>query len=510
MTINEPKNSGLKEILVRLLLSFSILFFGTIFLVSEPLGDAAERYLVQILSPALSNIAYHGEPFDLVQEGLFSERDTTSYHNVVNVVVDDTSLTQEDASFPLAYWQYASHLELLGQQKPKAIFVDIWLHDKRANDNSMPDLVRVICSLANPPREAGRSPIKIYMLSLRAYGQTLHPELQKISDRSVEPGGQPCFTEVGADVPEKEPEQRGWYYPFNSCGEQCIPSAAVAIYNDLLALKPSDKISNVESGSFQLIWGNKAPSQNAMNDFYRQIYDNNIDINNQCVESKSSFYFLNYFLFSSLVSNPPVCGFFTEFNTFELKQARLSQHRQNAGAFMRKQLKDSVVVYGYKLTGLNDFIQSPIHGLTLGLNFHAMGIHNLDRMGQGVIRESNYESFVEDLCSLEVLYFAFLSALGACVVVWRQCNPPGDVNYSCALFQGVEYLLRAIKFSLYWISILLILFSIFYLNSRFFKLDYTVIIEGVFFLLALSSLGYVNTICNWSIKMLGLKTSVRR
>jgi len=81
-------------------------------LVSEPLGDAAERYLVQILSPALSNIAYHGEPFELVQEGLFSERDTTSYHNVVNVVVDDTSLTQEDASFPLAYWQYASHLEI--------------------------------------------------------------------------------------------------------------------------------------------------------------------------------------------------------------------------------------------------------------------------------------------------------------------------------------------------------------------------------------------------------------
>lgn len=54
-------------------------------------------------------------------------------------------------------------------------------------------------------------------------------------------------------------------------------------------------------------------------------------------------------------------------------------------------------------------------------------------------------------------------------------------------------------------SILLILFSIFYLNSRFFKLDYTVIIEGVFFLLALSSLGYVNTICNGAIKKLGLK-----
>lgn len=515
-----------------------VIFFGfagllgvSVFLASEPLGDAAERYLVRIASPFIADLNYHGEPVSFAQQQFFSTRQTDRHHRIVSVVVDDDTLNRESASFPLQYWQYAAHLELVGLQKPKAIFMDVWLHDERLNDFSMEELVRVICDLQNPPADAGREPVHMFLLSMRAHGKQLHPELQKYSNQSNESGLAPCFTEVGAEVPQKEPEQRGWFYPFQSCPAagckvdtadacpQCIPSAAVAIYNQALIDDASQRVNASQPGNFQVIWGNRAPEQSTLNDFYRAIYDGHVELNTACVERKSAFYFLHHFLFSEWVGDPPVCNPFAEFTTHEVAQARLGIHKTGAGAFMREQLDDSIVLYGYKLAGLNDFVQSPIHGMTSGLNFHGMALHNLDRLGPGVIAESQYQSVRTDYATPEFLYMLGLCLSGSAYFAFRRrfkallrlkvLRPIRRTASRAASYKAGRVLhgfrivsakwqamplstvIEKLFVVLYGFVVFVMLVIGFTALNAYLRLDYTLLIEGVFFVFALASTGYL-------------------
>lgn len=491
-----------RRVLVEFVLLTLVLLATSIFLATEPLGDAAERYLYRMASPYIGNL-YHEGYFSVPRSHNPESREQAVPSKLLAVVIDDETLVREQRSYPLLYWQYAEHLERIGRQRPKAIFVDMWLHDQRENDDSMDELVRVICRLSNPPESMNQKPVAVFLLSLRAHGLGLHPALNAVSDRGAQPGTKPCFFEVDASVPGDHPEQKGWYYPFKVCNyENCLPSAAVAIYNRVLTTTPKQQIHAAREGNFQLLWTNQAPHIQAEADLKQALYGHVPAFLEECTPSKKTLYFAKYFLLSSVVEDPPVCSSFLQLTTYDLELATSQRHRAGKGLYVSNHMNDAVVVYGYRLAGLNDYVNSPVHGLTLGLEYHLMAINNLDRLGNDVIQENQYVDFLSSLRTRELWFTVFLCAIGSiiaiCIRKIRALRKRATkANHHCA-FRFISGLIGIVAVPILFLILTAVLI---HLNSiAYLRYDFTMVVETVFFVIAIGALSYTHSFVDYLMK----------
>ena len=484
-----------RRVLVELVLLTLVLLTTSIFLATEPLGDAAERYLYRMASPYIGNL-YHDGYFSVPQSHSPVSREPVITSKLMAVVIDDETLVREQRSYPLLYWQYADHLERIGRQRPKAIFVDMWLHDQRENDDSMDELVRVICRLSNPPESLDQKPVAVFLLSLRAHGLGLHPALNAVSDRGAQPGKKPCFFEVDASVPGDHPEQKGWYYPFKVCGyENCLPSAAVAIYNRVLTTTPKQQIHAAQEGNFQLLWTNQAPHIQAEAQLKKALYGHVPAFLEECTPSKKTFYFAKYFLLSSVVEDPPVCSSFLQLTTYDLELLTSQKHRAGEGLYVSNHMNDAVVVYGYRLAGLNDYVNSPVHGPTLGLEYHLMAINNLDRLGNDVIQENQYVDFLSSLKTREFWFTVFLCAMGSAIAICirkiRTMRKRATKANRSRLIKFLSGIIGLVAVPLLFLILTVVLIR---LNAAvYLRYDFTMVVETVFFVIAIGALSHTHS-----------------
>lgn len=354
-----------------------------------PIGGATERVIYRLSAPLLMKAMYdENSTFYPVAKNLFF-RDIESLgreaylpsNKLVGVVIDDQELQQAELSFPLRYDQYAAHLQAIANYQPKAIFVDILFTQNRASDDSMKVLVDKICELANPTLKSSQ-PIKIYLSSVSYKGTALHSELQKFSDRNTQ-DNTPCFIEVSVKVSNSGEDTLGWYYPVSQCdaeGECSNPmtSAAVRIYNDMYAACSADQITNHNQDSFLVLWGHGTHSRLEFEKFYAALSNTELpkQFEPECKESIDGFAGLKAFF---IPVRHEQCPPFNMYRPSDLLTAELGSH--SAYTHLSAQIQDGVVFYGVKLSGIRDYVNSPVHGRTVGALYHAAALHNLDRLG---------------------------------------------------------------------------------------------------------------------------------
>ncbi|MFJ7567757.1 CHASE2 domain-containing protein [Herminiimonas sp. NPDC097707] len=291
--------------------------------------------------------------------------------NISVFAIDDDDLKFFKKTYPLPYAFHAQMLDAFGTLSPKAVFIDIWFHDKR-DDPSIGELVDAICRL----HQGGT---RVYLATLSPDGSdtpTLRPELQAITvpatgPRSLENKPQACAVEVAVDKAVDAIDRQSWRYDLVSgVANQQIFSAAAQIYNDL----PGSTPLTLSASPLALIWGVKGAEINRRPPGYGPTENTGCRNNWFTVEAIPMPAALRHTLFASEPDlQKPFCAYHATLP--------LSALRNMPGEALQPLIEDRLIVYGGNLQSMDDAQYSPVHGRLAGLHMHAMALDNLLHYG---------------------------------------------------------------------------------------------------------------------------------
>lgn len=291
--------------------------------------------------------------------------------NISVFAIDDDDLKFFKKTYPVPYAFHAQMLDAFGTLSPKAVFIDIWFHDKR-DDSSIGELVDAICRL----HQGGT---RVYLATLSADGTdtpTLRSELQAITvlatgPRSLENKPEACAVEVAVDKAVDAIDRQSWRYDLVSgVAGQKIFSAAAQIYNDL----PGNTPLTLSASPLALIWGVKGAEINRRPPGYGPTENTGCRNNWFKVEAIPMPAALRHTLF---VSEPDLQKPFCTYHA----TLPLSALRNMPGEALQPLIEDRLIVYGGNLQSMDDAQYSPVHGRLAGLHMHAMALDNLLHYG---------------------------------------------------------------------------------------------------------------------------------
>lgn len=303
---------------------------------------------------------------------------STGQRQITIVTYDDAFLKNHQLAWPISYQEHADWYLRLTQDpaaRPKALFIDVSFTQER-KDPTLTALKEAFCTIQNQ----FNVPVFLAALPSSEDGE-LHVRSGLASQNSLTDSE--CFTLVNVHY-EKDPlDGMAWSYPLASYlgktgwktgypEDQDTPilnSAAMTIAQQVAKIELADS-----TNPMALVWGVLAsPTQAAdqspkyCSPFVRHDFSRLIP---GVIRRLAGFEH----------SNPP-CPYNETFSLDQIEEMSDEQLVAN--------IKDKYLIIGADLTGYNDLIQSPVHGLITGVYLHAMALDNFLTFG------SNYKSHEE-------------------------------------------------------------------------------------------------------------------
>lgn len=277
-----------------------------------------------------------------------------TYRDKVQVLLyDDQFINKENLAWPLKYAEQAEYLQLAAgggdpQLRPKALFLDITFSQERPEDKSISILRDALCTiqvdwgvpvyLAALPKEPGGA------IQVRSGLMGAHKS------------GSPCFTLVDVTATQDQLDGYAWTYQLaNARGE---PSAALAMARTAggyaIDVQPKQTMA-VDWGVVSApdpILKNWDACQMGTGDWWPKF--------------PPFIYVPGWF---EEKDPRPVCPYHAGVTMRWLLHAEEDD--------WRKLILDKYLFVGAQITGLNDVVNSPVHGVLAGVHAHAMAFDNL-------------------------------------------------------------------------------------------------------------------------------------
>lgn len=299
--------------------------------------------------------------------------------DITVLLYDDQFIRETGNAWPISYSQHADWILRLSEDdstKPKAIFLDVTFTQKR-DDNTLPILLDSLCKAK-----------KLYGVDI--YLAALHsPNNGNLYVRDeLMPGvGKGCFQLVGVNYQPDAVDRIAWDYPLHSyrdlsgwnqglseTGRPEEKSAALSIATASAHINiPKD------NDSIALVWGvhNQQPSENRPELF------------SYCHDAPEPWWkrILNSNSFSKFLPSSeklPTCPYNLTYSVSQLLTLPTDT--------LSKSLKGKYVMIGAAVSGQNDLIDSPVHGLIPGVYLHSMALDNLLTFKNDFKRSSDWNN----------------------------------------------------------------------------------------------------------------------
>lgn len=310
--------------------------------------------------------------------------------DIAVIEVSDRYLDFVGESWPPSYAAYAAMLDDVALYQPASIFLDIaFVHERP--DDSLPQLIDSLCRLH-------AQNIRVYLAGIENEQKQLRLR-KELETEQV----QACYTAVGIRYSPAENTKLALTYPLISPGQvglspsspQGIPSAAYAIASD------HDRDSSLK----QALQKHFAEHTMALTWSLEQQANMPWTIWEGCSTTSSWLWEL---------MPQPVRKLLKDGGLWGMKNKDLDpacpSHRHvplnlitdpqthEARDWLRRNLQAKHVMIGPTVAGVNDMIQSPIHGNIPGVYLHAMALDNLLAFGadfkrSGSLHERNLPLF---------------------------------------------------------------------------------------------------------------------
>jgi hypothetical protein len=330
------------------------------------LDEVVERFYARLSSPVIGLHLYENGRSDAVRE------------RISVFLLDDDDLAAYGVTYPVPYSFHARRLRAIAAREPTAIFVDLWFHDQRSNDD-ISVLVDALCEIA-------QDGVRVYLASISHLGEhrSLHPALLAVakpdSKRLDEARpGQTCFTEVAPLKQTDGLDGTDWEYPLQATGPGgTLPSAALAIYNELAGhgpyLDPQDDLA--------LVWGvtphpfnaqlMREPDTGAPHCRNDNLMRGLLPFSHEALTLLLPEHWLS--------ADVPVCPYHLSLPVRVLRD--WSDVGNPFHVSLAPAIANRVVIYGVNLQSVSDSVRSPVHDTLPGAHLHAMALDNLLRYGE--------------------------------------------------------------------------------------------------------------------------------
>jgi hypothetical protein len=321
---------------------------------------------------------------------------------IVVVTVDDDDLQQTGAVWPISYQYHADVLKQLALLGSKRLMVDILFVDER-RDPTLPAFKDTLCALK-------RQGIEIFIASKQLDDGSvyLRPELAAIAAPMALPG-KACFTAVTVGTRLDKYDQRAWEYPRDAKAtlQNRPESAAFAIFRSI----SPEKFESLPVANLAVLWGTQGSEFNLK--WMRKPSQMGQDSVAHC-KVWSYFDLLPPFLRLDSLFNPAaadsraVCPYHMTIPVRALQDFKGTNPFGNVG----DRINGSTVFYGASLVGMQDSIESLVHGAIPGVHLHAMALDNLLNFGSGYLLAEEFSiSHLSSPASLMTFACLFLIAL---------------------------------------------------------------------------------------------------
>lgn len=339
------------------------------------------RYYAKMLAPVLSKMYDGHAPASrqLNISPLTKAQDLTTV-----LLVQDADLERFAEPYPVRYGFWARRLAVLAEYQPRAIFLDIFFIDKRA-DPTLDAFIAESCSL----RRAGTS---VYIGSLAPRGLYTRPEIANASIALADGRTVPCFTEVAIPKPADKFDPSAWEYMLvqepvtNAAGVPGQKRVAVAaqIYQDL-----SGKLDLDDAESMAMIWGARAHADNAILQAASAPHSRKLFCEGDDQRwAKVSLHFLQRVISSNKYGKE------TAAECFYHRTRPMAQLRDATPAELERIIKGRVVMIAMDVAGLQDYVYSPVAEMPVpGVFLHAMALDNLLVFGERYKRHAEPHLF---------------------------------------------------------------------------------------------------------------------
>lgn len=277
-----------------------------------------------------------------------------TYRDQIQVLLyDDPFINKENLAWPLKYAEQAEYLQLAAgggdpHLRPKALFLDITFSQERPEDKSISILRDALCTiqvdwgvpvyLAALPKETG-GPIQVRSGLMGAHKN-----------------GSPCFTLVDVTATQDQLDGYAWTYQLSNVRGE--PSAALA-----MARTAGSYAIDVEPKQTMAVdWGIVSAPDPIMKKW------------DACQMGTSDWWpkfppFIYVPGWFEEKDPRPVCPYHAGVTMRWLLHAEEDD--------WRKLVHDKYLFVGAQITGLNDVVNSPVHGVLAGVHAHAMAFDNL-------------------------------------------------------------------------------------------------------------------------------------
>jgi CHASE2 domain len=323
---------------------------------------------------------------------------TSARDGLAVVLIDDKSLESSGERWPPRYLYQARLLEELASYKPKAIFVDIYFAEERA-DPTIKKLSDALC-------EIHKQGIHLYLAAVQddAGGFPLRSNLEDLAGS--------CYTKVAIQYSPDRLDHTAWTYPLtfrdgSDPGMSPPPSAALAIYNDIgpEPIRPG-------KSEMALSWGTR-PAEHGLDWLERK--DGVVTDKSYCRQSHGRHEWLLRLVAPALAPDQekPICVFH---NTVYAQSVTASTVEDDA--LLKKIVQGKIVMIGTALKTSSDLVLTPLQGRIPGVYLHAMALDNLLVYKNGYLRQSE---LLGDIGNPEerVLWYFLIGSLILVVIVPR-------------------------------------------------------------------------------------------
>jgi CHASE2 domain len=313
-----------------------------------PQGAAVVRFLATAQAPYASSFYTEG-----------------AAKRISILLYDQRFLDTQGLAWPISYGDHAVRLARLvppnSIKKPRAIFFDIVFGQARF-DLGLDELRRELCRIHKD------SKVPIFLAA------NFNPEKGRLEIRKgLDDLNGLCFHLVDIQVSRDSIDHVAWNYPLWQVGSATVQVETIAAQTRQRASAPKimtaahalavigDNMGPLPDSQLALAWG--LPNQLPIEGVVRS--------NTVCSAERPSWFNLAFKALSKvlgqktgvLCAHHPV-NFFQDIDAWEESEVEA----EFAGKF---------VLIGASLQGINDFVDSPVHGLIAGIHYHAMALDNL-------------------------------------------------------------------------------------------------------------------------------------
>lgn len=381
---------------------------------------------VILLSLVFQHLSLFGlEQATQAQSGRVGQRLMAPFHPpggqdaIAVVLIDEATLQARQTGWPPQYSYYADMLRGVLEQQPRAVFLDIMIEQERHYDGSLAGAREAIAQML------AEHPVPVYFALSHPGARSLFADVPGVREAVVgwqghgkayplQVGGEHAYAGGGRDSGAA------------SAGKQA-DTAALALYREVCA---SDRrcpardslLGTARLAPMHVAWGSLPAREPGGwgDEQVRALFGESQCLRGQPAGLGTRLRQALSLGWDSLRSglmprleddNRQRCPYFLTLGEEQLSEL-LPASELPLGT--RGPLEDRVVFIGTQLSGINDWVDSPVHQRLPGVYLHAMALDNLLVWGGRYLRHGSQAEAL-----LPWLHGALLSLLGGGLLVWH-------------------------------------------------------------------------------------------